>query len=235
MSSSKITAEEWNLTCAVEEFWHSEKHFPGTKVLAELTDYSEDMVRELLESERLIKRFTALGIDYNAVPIAKKGELKKNESRLTDKQLAVAMTVLNVADQRPLSVKLKTLGVAPATYHGWTKNHLFSDFMQKQAEEMFGDAMPLAHRALLSKVMQGDVRAIKLYYEMTGRWNGQQSQDTQNFKMLVIRLVEIIQKHVSDPMLMQVIADEIKSLINPAPPPVAIGQVIHDSNTTIRS
>lgn len=225
-----VTGEEWKLTCAVEEFWHREKFFPSARHLAEDTGLAENLVLELINSERLSTRFEKLGIDKNATPVAKKGELKKNESRLTDKQLAVAMTLLNPMDTRSLSGKLKALGVLPATYHGWTKNKVFAEFMVSQAEEMFGSAMPIAHSSLLSKVMQGDVRAIKLYYEMNGRYNRQDAANEQNFKLLVYRLIEILQKYVNDPIVLQQISEEVKGLITPTPP-VARGELVYDNNS----
>lgn len=207
-----FTAHEWDVLCIVEEFWHRHRFFPGLQDISELAGLSEEIVRSALFSENVTRGLEMRGISRDATPPTKKGELGKNQTRLTDKQLAVAMTLLNVADNRSLTTKLESLGVKSTTYHGWTKSKVFMDFMNQQAEEMFGSAMPMAHKALINKVMAGDVRAMKLYYEMTGRWNGQQSQETANVKMIIIRLIEIMQKYISDPIILKAIAEEMKSL-----------------------
>lgn len=217
MTTEKISPDEWNIACAVEEFWAREKYFPATKIIAELTNLDLVTVDEILHSPRLQKRFTLLGIDEKVTPVGKTG---KNDSRLSDKQLAVAMTLLNPMDQRSLGAKLKSLGVLPATYHGWTKSKNFSEFMASQAEEMFGSGMPIAHASLLKKVIEGDVRAIKLYYEMSGRYSRQNDQSNQNFTLLVHKLIEILQRHISDPIVLQELAEEIKGITNPTPAPV---------------
>lgn len=235
MSSSKLTAEEWNIICAVEQFWADRHFFPGLEELSEITTYDKEFIEITLGSDRAVKRFSSLGIDTKAVPLAKRGELKKNQTRLTDKQLAVAMTILNPMDKRGHTRKLDSLGVLPVTYNGWMKNKTFTDFMRQQAEEMFGDAMPMAQEALVRKMMTGDTGALKLYMEMTGRYNKNQVP-TQDFKMLVFRLIEILQKHIKDPKLLQLLSEEIKILIEPNPArEITQGEIIYDNDPAIRS
>jgi hypothetical protein len=146
--ANQISGEEWDIVCAVEQFWHTNRYFPSNKEISEETVTPVERVAELLESPAVKTRLEARGINYDASPPAKKGELKKNLTRLTDKQLATAMCILNVADTRSIQEKLRTLGVPEATYYGWTKSKVFQEFMETQMEDMFGDAMPLAHRAI---------------------------------------------------------------------------------------
>jgi hypothetical protein len=211
--ANQISGEEWDIVCAVEQFWHTNRYFPSNKEISEETVTPVERVAELLESPAVKTRLEARGINYDASPPAKKGELKKNLTRLTDKQLATAMCILNVADTRSIQEKLRTLGVPEATYYGWTKSKVFQEFMETQMEDMFGDAMPLAHRALISKVVNGDMRAIKLFYELTGRYKSQENETVQNVKILVLRLIEILQRHIKDPVILQAVAEEIKGAI----------------------
>lgn len=230
-SSVKPTHDEWNVFTAVETFWVTKKHFPGIEVLQEITGLPHDIIQEILEGEKALKRFEELGIDVNAVPLAKRGELKRNQTRVTDKQLAVVMTIFNPMDKRSHTTKLKSLGVLPATYNNWMKNKVFTDFMREQAAAMFGDGMPLAEEALMRKVMAGDTNAIKFYFEVNGRYQ-KNAVPTQDFKLLVLRLIEILQKHISDPVLLQLISEDIKLLSEPNPgQAITQGEVIYGSNS----
>lgn len=210
---SEISADEWDVICAVEEFWHINKFFPSADEISKLCDLSANQISTLLQSEAVRVRLEARGIDYESSPRLTKGGVKKSPTRLSDKQLAVAMCILNLADTRSLQDKLRSLGVQEATYHGWSKSHVFQSFMQTQMEDMFGDAMPLAHRALISKVINGDLRAIKLFYELTGRYKSAgETEAIQNVKLFMIRLIEILQRHVRDPGTLAAIAEEMKEL-----------------------
>lgn len=232
--ASKPTLDEWNVFTAIETFWHSKKFFPGTEEILKLTGIPQDRISIILESDRAKKRFEALGIDVNAVPLADRGELRRNQTGLTDKQLAVAETILNPLDKRSHNRKLESLGVKPVTYNGWRSNKTFSDYMAQRAEDMFGDAMPLAKEALVRKLMAGDTAAMRLYFEMTGKYNRQQVTTTQDFKMLVIRMVEIIQKHIKDPALLQILSDDIRGLIEPSSSrTMTQGEIVYGSDSEI--
>jgi hypothetical protein len=230
--SSKLTADETSIMFAVEEFWSRERFFPGTSEIVSMTHLPEKVVTEVMTSGRFDTRWEKLGIDTGALPLAKQRELGKNESRLTDKQIALASVLLNPLDKRSQTQKLKDLGIQPVTFNGWMKSKKFTDYMAQQSEMLFGDIMPLARDALLRKVMKGEVGAIKLYMEMRGEYG--KNNDAQNdFRLLVNRLVEVIQQHVRDPKVLQAIAEEIKLLTNP--PPVARGEVVHDTYPAIIS
>lgn len=231
LNMGQVTIEQWDIICAVEQFWHENRHFPSTPQIAEMTKLTPEVIMDNLQDPVVKVRIVNRGISYDATPPQLKGETSKNKTLLTDKQLAAAMCILNVADPRSLRSKLESLGIPQSTYNGWTKNKTFTDFMNSQMESMFGAAMPLAHKALIDKVISGDVKAIKLYYEMTGRWNGQQSQETSNVKMVIIRLIEILQKHINDPIVLAAIAEEMKALA-----PTMFGGATNNGNhTTVRA
>lgn len=230
---NKPTSEEWDVVTAVEQFWKIKKHFPGTEELSKILNFPQDKIQEILDTEYVIKRFDILGIDPNAVPLAQRGELKKNQTGLTDKQLAVVETILNPMDKRGHREKLGTLGVKPTTYQGWMSNKTFTDYMNQRAEDMFGDSMPLAKEALVRKVMRGDIGAIKLYMEMNGKV-GKTQESTTDLKLLLLRVTESLQRHVKDPVILQAIAEDMRQ-INEGHSPVSItrGELVNDDYGTI--
>jgi hypothetical protein len=230
--SKQHTVAEADIMFAVEEFWTRERFFPGVSEIVKMTNLPENIVTEVITSGRFDTRWEKLGIDKEALPPSMQKELGKNPSRLTDKQVALASVLLNPLDKRSQTQKLQALGIQPITFNGWMKSKKFTDYMAQQSEMLFGDIMPLARDALLRKVMKGEVGAIKLYMEMRGEYN-KNNESTQDFKLLVNRLVETIQRHVKDPKALEAIALEIKSLTNPSP--VARGEIVHDSYSAIIS
>jgi hypothetical protein len=227
---SKPTEAEWNIISAVEEFWNRERFFPGSKILSEMTKLPEDFVMEVMTSGKFDKRFEALGIDKDSIPVTQKKDIDRNSARLTSLQLALASCLLNPMDQRSRSQKLKDLGILPITFNGWMKNEKFTKYLSDRADEMFSDMMPLAKDALIRKVMKGDLGALKLYMEMKGQY-GKQNEGIQDFKLLVNRLIESIQRHVKDPAIVQAIAEDFKSITDPSP--VIRSEIIHGGYNAI--
>ena len=64
-----------------------------------------------------------------------------------------------------------------------------------------------AHLALMDSVASGDVAAIKLYYEMTGRWSSKTVGD-MNIEFVLMRILEILQQHIRDPELLERIGND---------------------------
>lgn len=222
----KISEAAWDVIYEVEQFWHEKRFFPSNEVISEKTGIPVSEVSELVLSREVQRRLENRGIDFRASPPdSPKSSRNSNPGKLSDKQLAVAMTILNVSDSRPLSRKLESLGVASATYHGWTKSKAFQEFMSTQMEDMFGAAMPLAHQALIAKVVSGDFKSIKLFYEMTGKYGGK-SEGTENVRMLVIRIIEILQFRIKDPELLATIAEDLRAL-SPISNPLGGGNAGH--------
>lgn len=216
----KPTLREWDLICFVEEFWHEHKGFPSNDTIKEnVSGFSNtDELDSELYSPIVRKFLTNRGIDYGvsvSQDEVETGKFKtKNPSRLSDKQIAVINTLLNPLDQRTLNKKLADLGVSPTTYQGWIKQKRFSDYMRARSEELFSDAMPIAHAALMDKVAKGDMRAIKFFYEMSGRFTGANNEEIINIRMLLARVIEILQRHL-DVNTLRVVANELGSLAAP--------------------
>lgn len=212
---SKLTTEQWDFITFADQFWRENKCFPDQAEISIGLQINRQRIMEFLGSELVQKHLTARGIDWHQ---DKPAETKANENRngysrrLTDIQLAVASTVLNPADRRPLAKKLETLGVSPATYNGWKKSKTFMNYMRTQSEELFGEAMPEVHNQLAIKAQQGDAKAMKLFYEISGRWRGVQGENQENIKLLIIKFIEVLQRHIEDPEVMAAIAKDIQAI-----------------------
>lgn len=127
---------------------------------------------------------------------------------LTAQQLAAINTIYDFNDTRSDTKKLKELGIPSQTWAAWKRDPAFQDYLAKRAENLLGSNMDEAHRALIDAARRGDVSALKLYYEMTGRWSSKTVGEL-NVEFLLVKIIEAVQKHVADSQIVNNIAEEI--------------------------
>lgn len=137
---------------------------------------------------------------------------------LTEHQLIVANALLTTYDNRSRTKKLRELNCSPAQYEAWLRDPAYRAYIQQRAENKLGDSQWEAHEALLDRVRSGDTAAIKYYNEITGRYVPN-ATDKVNVEAVLMRVLEIIQRHVQDPEIASSIADDLLALsatLNPA-------------------
>lgn len=223
---AKLTPPQWDLICFSEQYWRENGFFPSFGELATETGMNPSEVESLIFDPLTKKHLEARGIDWkqDRPQSESKASERRNgrTKRLSDIQLAAAATILNPADKRSVTAKLESLGVSASTYAGWKKSKVFNDYMTSQGKALFDEFMPDMENSLISKATSGDVRAIKYAFEVSGRHRANQGEELVNVKMLIIRLIEVIQRHVTDPEKLQAIAKEIEAIQR--------GEVIQDGN-----
>jgi hypothetical protein len=138
---------------------------------------------------------------------------------------------MNLSDTRSERKKLSDLGISARTWEGWKRDPVVMEYMRERSEQILGAAIPEAHLALVDKVRAGDMSALKFYYEMTGRYTGQ--NNGLDPKVLLSKVFDIIAKHVTEPQILQAIASDFQLLagvdqvgtVSSTQPPVA-GEVL---------
>lgn len=123
----------------------------------------------------------------------------KTPPSITQQQTAAVLTVVNFNDKRSRTTKLRDLGIKVATWNGWLKDEAFRTFYFSQAAQQFGDALPIAQEALVKAIEAGKVEGIKYYMELTGNGPASTEATGQNVRMVIQRLVEVLQLHIQDP------------------------------------
>lgn len=126
---------------------------------------------------------------------------------LTQTQVAAAVTVMNMMDDRSIPEKLGMLGVNPTQYYAWLNDPQFKALVDTLADKNLAHIRPTAIAEFTKKINQGDWNAIKYWLETTGEV---QSNNTPQSEVLLRMIVEIIQKHVKDPETIMAIAQDIK-------------------------
>jgi hypothetical protein len=185
----------------IEQYWYEYAGTPTVNQISLSTGLSENFIRDKMLDPDFQEALKNRGLDI--LPTAQ---------FLTPEQLATANMLLDFSDERTTRQKLNALGISHRQYSAWLKQRAFKQYVTNRAEQLFGDAMPEAHLALVGNVKRGDLNSIKLFYEMSGRWSSKTIEET-NIEFLMMKLIEIIQRHITDPVALAAIAEEIGGLM----------------------
>lgn len=214
-----LTKEAHHILQYVEMMWNLHDKFPDIEQIVSFVNSPANKVKPPLESaltreectrliahdEDLHKSFELRGIKW---------DIDTGYDGLTEEQLAVAAVVLDYTDKRPLGEKLKKLGIPQSQYRGWQRSKVFREYIKTRSEQLFSDGLPEAHAALMKRVNEGDIKAIKLFYEMAGRWSSRGPENDLDLKVLMTRIIEIIQVNVQDAKVRSAVATDLGKLLS---------------------
>lgn len=203
MTDDKLTPQDWDILVFVEEDWVLKGTFPTVSRISQITGIPDTEVTETLFKEVFKKALDVRGIQV----------IQDQYSRLKPLQLAAINSILNISDPRSRAAKLRALGIPPQTFANWKKQKYFMEAMRVRSEALFGETMPEMHKALVDKALDGDPTAMKQYYAMSGRWSDKHSVETMNVRFLLLKVIETIQRHVSDPSTLAAIANDFEALM----------------------
>lgn len=131
---------------------------------------------------------------------------------LSAEQLAAANVLLDFSDSRSQAAKLRSMGIPTTKYNNWLKNPHFLRYLRTRAEDLISGTQHEAHVALLRNIQRGNQRSIEYYNEMTGRYNPRRESEV-NVTLILVRLVEVIQRHIRDPEVIRAIAADFNEVL----------------------
>lgn len=113
----------------------------------------------------------------------------------TAKQVKVAQLLADPSDRRTKQSKLKEAGVPSRTFYHWMEDKRYLKFLSDQVDLYTDGELPEVWRALINQCVRGDTSAIKLYFEMKGKYKqnnigsttDQINQNIQNIANLLNR------------------------------------------------
>lgn len=164
--------------------------------------YSFDGLDKLLRSELFTRSMTSRGLLL---------EVMSSKGHLTPRQIATAAVMTNLSDRRSDEKKLRDLGVSTTEWETWKLDTNFMEYLNARVERILGNSISDAHLGLVRSAKSGNVPAIKLLYEITNRYNPEQ-QNNLNIQLILARIVEIVQKYVKDPEILQGMGTELTQL-----------------------
>lgn len=208
--AEQLNDKEVEIISYVGLIWLSEGRLTTPEELSEKFDLTLLKVNKIITSDKFKSSLIARGIPT------------WEANGLSYEQIHLINTLVNPMDHRSERKKLQDMGVSPVKYQGWLKDPKFQAYRNKLHEDLLREAIPDAHRALVENVRRGDLNSMKLLYEMTGRHT---SAGPVDLKSTLMRVFEIIAKHVTDQNTLLSIAGDLAKLDQPVNVSVP-GQVI---------
>ena len=111
-----------------------------------------------------------------------------------------------------LKARLARAGVTYSVYRNWLKNPAFAKVIRGTAELALDDHLPDFHTKVIERGLSGDLNAIKFAYELTGRQDPAKQQMV-DFNRLVMLLLEVISKYITDPVVLRSINSDVDSIM----------------------
>lgn len=205
-----LNEREYQLLSFMEQEYLISGFLPSKEVCLKTLRFRSDAYDALLKREDFKNALLARGISLSDDP----------NGVLTAIQLATVNTLLDRNDNRSDKKKLADLKVSTQTYEGWCRDPAFQDYMQRRTEALYGDALTEANRAIYDNVRRGDLGSIKLLFEMTGRWSSKPVSE-MNIEWVLMKVVEVLQKHITDSDKLLAIATELSGIQQEAIPVAA--------------
>ncbi len=193
-----FTDKERQIVGYIESEWFLKGVKPTPETLSNKFNMTPKALNDFLQRPEVKQSFNARG-----VPVIDGRDLAPDQIRVINE-------VLNLSDTRSERKKLADSGISAATWAGWKRDPKVKEYMRARTEEILSGAIPDAHLALVDRVRTGDLGALKFYYEMTGRYTGQNAN--MDPKVLLTKVFDIIAKHVQNPIVLQAIASEFQLL-----------------------
>jgi hypothetical protein len=193
-----LSEKERRLVAFCEQEWFLRGHLPTPETLQNKFNYTARDLKRTLDSELIKKSFDSRGI-----PTIEGREL-------SPEQLTVINDIINPNDTRSERKILADAGISAKTFAGWRRDPVVQQYMLARTEQILGGAIPDAHLALVEKVRSGDMSALKFYYEVTGRYTGQNAG--LDPRALLEKVFGIIAKYVDDPQALIGISTEFMAL-----------------------
>lgn len=199
----------------IEQCWFTKHSLPTNERISKVADVNVSTVMKWWQDEGFRKALLMRGIDLRS---------EEDSEVLTIQQVAIVDMMLNFHDKRTNREKLEAAGVSSQQYHAWLKQPAFQAYVRKLGEKIFGAVDHEAYMSLIKQFQTGDTSALKLFFEMRGLYTPKQQQTIFNVDLVVVRLLEVIQKHVRDPELLEAIATDFEAIMEPKKPePTPLG------------
>lgn len=159
--------------------------------LSEHLDLTPELISDVLSHPQVTDALRQRGIEVNA-------------SATPERQFAFLLCLFNPLDTRSHSRIMSDLGITLSEFYGWQHSESFKALQNRLAADFFGSSGLFIDRELVRRALNGSAPHMRLYYE-------QKAQQAVNPRIVLQRLVDVIQRHVKDPEVQRAIASELMS------------------------
>lgn len=214
MADEYDLTEEEEFLNFLEQYWYTYGQVPSKERSIEL-GIPVGLWESSFQNSEFRKQCLDRGISLRGLKLEVNPDPLWKQQMLTEEQLTVANVLLDITDTRSSKKKLQDLGISTAKYQSFLKDPTYQDYVRTRAENMLGDNQHEAHIALVDRVRSGDMSAIKYFNEITGRYVPSRGESNINVSLILMQMLEIIQRHVRDLGTQELIAQEFLALSEP--------------------
>lgn len=198
MEDQVLSDKERNLINFCETEWFLKGVLPTPETLLEKFNLTPKQLNDVLQKDIVQKSFIGRGM-----PVIEGRDLPQD-------QIIAINTILNMTDTRSQKKKLQDMGISAQQWNGWKQSARFKEYYKKRVEAIFGDALPDVHMALMDRAVNGDLGAVKFYYEITGHYTG--DGKAVDLKMILEQVFAIISIHIQNPSQLAAIGGDLLKL-----------------------
>lgn len=91
--------------------------------------------------------------------------------KYTGKRKMIAETLANPDFTGTITELIKQVGVPRSTFYRWLEDEQYLQYINNLIDKYTDSELPAVWKALVNQCKQGDVKAIKLYFELKGKYN----------------------------------------------------------------
>ena len=196
-----LTDIELDLIHFIERFHASNGRAPTESQLNQrFTGLTTELLESFVANPLVAKSFKARGIIYPAA-----------EDKFTPAQMHAAALMLDMVDRRSDEKKLRDIGVTTRQWAQWLLDDEFAAYLRDRSEKMLDNSVHEAHRGMMKGVRNGNIQAVKTFYEVTGRYRPNEEQEV-DVRRLLHTFIEVIQRYIKDPVVMHQIAMDLSQV-----------------------
>lgn len=209
-SMRRLNDREIRVASFIEQHFWLHSAVPTQDVICDTLGENPKYVKSRFEQPAFRQYLITRGINLNP----------ENDHLLTPAQLMFVNMLLNMHDRRTEREKIKELreagyDISSQKYAAWLKQPAFRNYLRTRAEDMFPAADWKIRQSLVDTAEDGDVSAIRLYFEMTGAYNPKLDVNF-NLELIMSKMVEVVEKYV-DPQYHEALAADIEAIMEGKP------------------
>lgn len=202
------TRDELKISAAIQQLFWSEGSIPSVEKVTETLNgaYPVELVQDYFSSQDFQDKLERLGLKEDSV-----------SGLLTPEQLLVANAELNFLDRRSIRQKLDEinkatgLDIKTSRYQAWTRDPVYRNYVASRVEDLFKNVDVEAYKTLIKAVQGGDLKAVEMLFTMKGKYSKTINVNL-NVEQVLVKVIEIVARHVDDPEVLENIAGEIEVL-----------------------
>lgn len=147
-----------------------------------------------------------------AIAMSARGYTWTDTSHITPQQVWAVSIITNPTNRRPLREKLSQAGITYHTYRAWLNQPAFAKYIKEIGERLLNDHVQDVHTRVVERATNGDIAAMRLYYDLTGRTDSNTNKAVQDLSATVRLLLEVITRNVTDTTTLDKIQKEIAAV-----------------------